>query len=316
MSAMAKGGAELEREAARWFARRDRGLDAGEATSFQAWLAAAPEHAEALARVAGTWRRLAPLGARADEVPDPDLLAPRRPAWRVPAAVLALAAAVAVAFGLYRLHWAPLRYSAGEATARWVLPDGTLAELNRGAEIAVSRGSAGRTVELIRGEAHFTVARAAAKAFTVRAGDVAVRDLGTAFDVRREADLVSVLVTEGLVAVRCAGPETRVEAGQMARVRGGAVAVAAAAPADARRLLDWKGRRLVFANTPLAEAAAEMSLFNRRRLVVADADTGAVLVGGAFQADNEEAFVRLLAGAFGVSSELRGPDEIVLRKAR
>lgn len=84
------------------------------------------------------------------------------------------------------------------------LPDGSWVDLNVGADIAVeftAGGAGARRVVLRRGEAHFTVAKDAARPFVVEAGGVAVRAVGTAFSVQRGGAGVEVLVTEGRVAV-------------------------------------------------------------------------------------------------------------------
>jgi len=57
--------AEIEREAACWVLRRDRGLTASEQDDFLQWLAADPRHGEALAHhrgARGHAARLAGLG--------------------------------------------------------------------------------------------------------------------------------------------------------------------------------------------------------------------------------------------------------------
>ena len=78
-------------EAAAWVIRQDRGLTAEEQDRLSEWLAANPRHGEALARQRAHWNRLAPLGRWLPEhsaEPNPDLLAPARPArrWLRPAA--------------------------------------------------------------------------------------------------------------------------------------------------------------------------------------------------------------------------------------
>jgi transmembrane sensor len=86
-------------------------------------------------------------------------------------------------------------------------------------------------------------------------------------------------------------------------------------PAEVDRALAWQRMRLEFVELPLGDVVAEFNRFNRQKLVVEDARTAAVLVGGNFRADNIDAFVRLLDSSFGVTSSRRG-EEIVLRKTR
>ena len=60
------------------------------------------------------------------------------------------------------------------------LDDGTVVELNGGAEIEVQFTAAERRLRLVRGEAHFQVAKNPLRPFVVEAGGVAVRAVGTA----------------------------------------------------------------------------------------------------------------------------------------
>jgi transmembrane sensor len=81
--------------------------------------------------------------------------------------------------------------------------------------------------------------------------------------------------------------------------------------------LAWRSARLEFTKTPLAEA---VDLFNRykpasaARLELADPALAGVRVTGVFRADNVEAFVLLLEGAFDVKAD-RAPGLTQLRKA-
>jgi transmembrane sensor len=68
---------------------------------------------------------------------------------------------------------------------------------------------------------------------------------------------------------------------------------------------------LVFDRSTLAEAVAEFNRYNRKKLVIEGEDTADVRIGGSFEADNIDAFGRLLEEAFGLSVENRG-DEIVI----
>ena len=93
-----------------------------------------------------------------------------------------------------------------------MLDDGSVAELNRGAEIEVNYTVAERRVVLRRGEALFTVAKNPARPFVVRAGGVDVRAVGTAFNVKLAGPNLEVLVTEGTVHVSQQTPATSASA--------------------------------------------------------------------------------------------------------
>ena len=86
-----------------------------------------------------------------------------------------------------------------------MLADGSVVELNANSEVRVDLLPQQRRVALARGEAHFTVAHDTARPFIVSAQGVAVRAVGTAFNVRLASSSVEVLVTEGKVAVSDVG---------------------------------------------------------------------------------------------------------------
>ncbi|MBI4625051.1 MAG: FecR domain-containing protein [Verrucomicrobia bacterium] len=200
----------IEKEAAQWLARRDRGLSSAEQDDYLQWLRQDARHGEALARHEATLRRMMRLGdwqpALSDE-PNPDLFAPRRRLpWRAFVAGTAAAAALAVGGALW---WpagpavpAVAQKSYLRINEREALPDGSLVELKDGSRIAIEFSEAERCVRLIGGEVHFTVAKNSARPFVVETGGVAIRAVGTAFNVRLDVAAVEVLVTEGKVAVQ------------------------------------------------------------------------------------------------------------------
>lgn len=206
----------IEKEAAQWLARRDRGLSPAEQDDYLQWLRQDARHGEALARHEATLRRMMRLGdwqpALSDE-PNPDLFAPRRQLpWRAFIGGLAAAAALAIGGSLW---WpagpavpAVAQKSYLRINEREALPDGSLVELKDGSRIAIEFSEAERRVRLTGGEAHFTVAKNSARPFVVETGGVTVRAVGTAFSVRLDAASVEVLVTEGEVTVDKLGVAT------------------------------------------------------------------------------------------------------------
>ena len=81
--------------------------------------------------------------------------------------------------------------------------DGSVATpLDAGSALAVREDSPQRvTCELARGRGHFEVTPRPARQFVVRAGEVSVTVLGTAFTVERVADRIGVTVERGTVMV-------------------------------------------------------------------------------------------------------------------
>ena len=316
--------------ASQWLAKRDRGLTPAEQDAYLQWLRADPRHAEAMTRHAATLERMMNLGEWQPALsaePNPDLFAPlpRRRPWLAWSGTLAAAAAVAVAL----VAWWPQPQPETVApkshlrvNERQALVDGSLVELKDGTRFEVLFTESERRLRLIEGEAHFTVARNPDRPFIVDAGGVAVRAVGTAFNVRLSADNVEVLVTHGRVQVDAptatALPELTM--GERATVSLAAVSeavqLARLSPVQVREELAWQAPRLQFYETPLADAVAE---FNRhsggRRLVLRSSALGAVPIGGTFRVDNVEGFVRLLDITLDIRGEERS-GEIILDRAR
>lgn len=331
------GEARVRREAADWLARHDRGLTAGEQDAFFQWLAADPRHGAWFARHRQGWNRLDGIADWRPEhgvEPNPDVLArpALHPRWRRPLRLAALAAGLALVAGSW---WrmapasAPVvaRVEAGGYERR-VLDDGSVAELNRGAEIEVNYSAGERRVVLRRGEALFTVEKNPARPFVVLARGVAVRAVGTAFNVRLDGAAVEVLVTEGKVQVAppatggnspATVPSPLIVAGERATVPLAARAVpqvARSTPADLARLQAWQPQLLDFSSVPLAQVIAELNRRNRVQLILADPASGRVPIVASIRSDNVAGFVSLVAAAAGLRAEPRGDYEIVLRPAR
>lgn len=79
------------------------------------------------------------------------------------------------------------------------LQDGSTIWLNSNSEVKVDYSKHLRRVSLIKGEAHFEVAKDADRPFEVYADDRLVRAIGTAFSVYKLKDSIEVLVSEGKV---------------------------------------------------------------------------------------------------------------------
>jgi transmembrane sensor len=322
---------QIDRAAAEWLVRRDRGFTAAEQDEFFQWLAEDPRHGEWLSIHDRTWRDfnlLAQWRPEPSSEPNPDLLARHRPRprWLRPAALataagLALAALSVWRAGVQSDRAGPAALAASSAIGHRVLEDGSVVQLNRGALIEVEFTPAERRVRLVRGEAHFAVTKNPLRPFIVRASNVDVRAVGTAFDVRLETGSVEVLVTEGQVQVRPPAASVPVlAAGQRTVVSFALDApppqVLDVSPAEMAERLAWQPQLLDFSSTSLALVVAE---FNQRsagmKLVIADPELGRLPIVASIRSDNVGGFVRLLELTAGVRAEHRGENEIVLHKA-
>lgn len=331
---------QIERTAAQWLARRDGEAwsDADEA-GLQAWLAAATAHRVAFVRLEAAWEESARLKAlaagRIGDAPPPRAYAgdttggyaarrppaPTRSRRLAIAAVLALVALGALGLQAWRAREVarPVDYATAVGRLDSVrLSDGSEATLSSDSRIAVTMAAAERRIDLLGGEAFFEVAKDHARPFVVDADGRRAIAVGTRFSVRRQGDVLRVVVTEGVVRLesparpgRTGAEPVLLPAGSIAEATRDGITVRRGTLADAERALEWRGGRLYFDNTPLSIAAEEFNRYNGRKLVMGDADVAALRIGGNFRWSNPDAFARLLENGFGVRVENRG-DLLVL----
>lgn len=334
----------IEALAAAWLVQRDEGFSAEQAAEFARWQKADPRHAAAVAMLEETCSILETM-PQAREKMEPlrtseqSAAAPRASAKIIPfPAPLRTAAIVAACFLAMFAIWRfwpaqnAITFAQAYTTAskddyrRVVLPDQSVIELNANTEVRVAFSEHRRDVALTRGEAHFTVAKNPTRPFVVSTGRVAVRAVGTAFNVRMAPGSVDVLVTEGRVEVSEVAASSSAKpaaplllaAGQSAVVGPGrfAPAVTPVNLAAMNAALAWQSPPLISLDAPLAEVVKQFNQRNRIQLSIADADLGTRAVGGAFRADQVEAFVRLLEERREIAVERRDADHIILRKVR
>ncbi|MGH7958351.1 MAG: FecR family protein, partial [Opitutaceae bacterium] len=206
-----------------------------------------------------------------------------------------------------------------------VLPDGSVAELNQGAQFTIdfSAGSQGaRTVSLTKGEAHFQVAKLPERPFVVRVAGVSFRAVGTAFSVGLSGSSIEMLVTEGRVAVetREGGADSRnvaavVDAGNRVVVDAFAtqtLAVSAVSAAVSQQKLAWRIPRLEFNETPLSEVVGLLNQHSGKWISLATADLGRLQISGALRADNIEPLLQILETTYRIKVNRLPNGEIVL----
>jgi transmembrane sensor len=231
-----------------------------------------------------------------------------------------MAAGLALAIGLGSLvatdsftRHAYVTEVGGHATVP--LADGTKIELNTNTKLRAALAEKQRTVWLDRGEAYFEVAHDASRPFVVYAGARKVTVLGTKFLVHREGEGVEVAVVEGRVRVdpvrQPRAKPALLTRGELAIAKGEATMLPPPSIQKVETELSWRDGMLVFDRSTLADAVAEFNRYNRRKLVVEGDAAAKVRIGGSFEAQNIDAFARLLQQAFGLSVEDEG-DQIII----
>lgn len=308
-------------EAARWDARlRSPECTDAERARFAAWREVDPARARAYDALQGA---ITDLAGAADDHPtlqgyrDAAFAKMRarstaRPRWA--AAGVAMAASLAVAAlvyagvegGVFDTSSDGQYVTALGERSTFTLDDGSVVTLNTSSRLVVDYTAETRAVALEEGQALFEVAKNPDRPFVVTAGAKAITALGTAFDVRLDAQAVTVTMVEGRVAVDD-GDQELVAGEQLV-----AAAETVVRAADAERVTSWREGRVVFEDTALADAVAEMNRYAETKLVVDDPRVGSLRVNGLFRTGETDAFLRALVNYFPVRAQWTDDDRVIL----
>lgn len=328
---------EITNAAVEWLLEKQDGFAPGRAAQFQAWCEADPRHALAIDKAKRTFSLLGGLPSRKDELSErleigakTEMNAARRRFWRLgwtwaaAAVVVVLASLTSVWwYGQSQVH--EYNYvSNASRPEKLVLDDGSFVDLNANTTIRTRMLPRERRIALQEGEAHFSVAHDSSRPFIVDAAGIMVRAVGTAFTVLVREQQVEVLVSEGTVEIldprrEVATPSQLGVADRTIIDRGDTKATPVVEKVDEKQLreaLSWHSQVTTISSRPLRDI---VELFNRRntlRIVIADPELAERNLGGSFTLDQPKAFVRALELDGDAVSELRGENEIVLRRRR
>lgn len=334
--------ANIEAAAIAWLELRDAGKFQGrQEEKFLAWLDADPRHLDAFEEIERVWSGLDQV-ANATAIPAAEPVAlprDRISPWLVTGA---LAAAAALALGVFLSRPpADVRSSAAPQSVVTIsgetrvlhLSDGSLIRLDANSELTTDLSPTERCVRLLAGSARFAVAKDKTRPFTVTAGVVAVRAVGTAFNVRRGAAEVEVQVTEGKVRVddarsgasllpREAAVSTAFSGPVLAAGEKVVIATFHAVPAPAVAILPLAvpaatpaSEVLVFDGTPLEEVVRTLNAHNAHQLVIVDDRLREQRFTGKLRSDGYASLAHLLQQSFGIATEEQG-DRTLLGSSR
>lgn len=305
-------------EAAAWFARLGhRSVTTQSLREFREWRQD-PANDAAYQEVDTAWTK---TGGLAD---DPDIMRAtddalarktlrQRSQWlRLPRLGWTVAVAtVAISAGaVFAVNEASPTYATGVGEQRLVrLEDGSRLRLNTDSRVRVEFGASERRLVLSRGEAFFDVAHDPKRPFIVKAGDTSVRAVGTKFDVRRDATAVRVTLLEGSVRVRHDDEPRTWTLRPNQQLTVSRTGVSAPRPADAARTSSWTTGRLVFHETPLATAIAEVNRYADQKVELDAEGMGGRLVNGVFDVGDTNSFVKGVSALFDLKAtgEPNGP---------
>jgi transmembrane sensor len=296
----------LTAQASVWLARlRSEDRTRADEAGFQDWLAEDPHHRAAFDATTAAWEAVGALNLRRQQ----DAARGRRPAFARRAVLIGGLAASAAAAAYVTLSgvldgWTDYTTAVGE-TRTVALSDGSLLILDTDTAIRTALGPQQRRVEILKGRAHFAVAKDPMRPFVVSAAARQVVAVGTAFDVTRDATTTTVLLIEGHVLVR---EQRGISSERVADMNEPGVRlviedvgrVTEDRP-NLRRITSWQNGRLIFENETLAAAVAEMNRYSRRQIVLGAKGLNQLRFSGVYVSGDPLAFATSVATLFDLS---------------
>lgn len=314
-----------------WTQLRDPEPSADLLERWSAWMAADPGNAQAFAQLNVLGEAIAHAPSQQRQQLIDEFAPPRAARHRRPLMATAAAAVIGLALGgWWLLHGgldmaAPAQqYASAVGEDRDIqLADGTAVQLGAASTLTTRYAADRRDIDLRSGEAFFTVTHDSSRPFVVTAGPLHIEDLGTAFNVRRTGQRVSVAVTEGRVRLSPsdgASPGAGTSSGRLDLVAGqraeydpatGAVSVSEVAVEHAAA---WRQHRLEFVNEPLAAVLANVNRYSHQPIQLADPRLGELMFTGTVNTTTIDSWVGALPHVFPVQVSTFA-DHVVLSSA-
>jgi transmembrane sensor len=326
-----------EDQAGEAIARRRLGnWTADDQIAFEARVATDPAYADAVRRVEESWQAVGKHAA------SPELMAFREQAiararrasarrwlhpsaverrWRIAAAIAGVGVVLGIAVQLSPYGYRPGLYETGIGEQRVVqLADHSRIALDARTRLRVKFSDDARIVQLIDGQAQFSVAKDPGRPFKVEAGNHTIVAVGTVFTVEYVDHEMHVAMLEGRVAVLPQDSLQQVErlkasernpvkpkqedvpegnnrgngivelaAGEEMRVRqDGHTSVNL--KADLEAATAWRQGKVIFRSESLGEAVRRVNRYSSLQLEVDDPALAGLKVSGVFESGDTQAF--------------------------
>ena len=201
-------------------------------------------------------------------------------------------------------------------TGSSVLPDGSRVELGADSRITTRYTAKQRSISVDFGEAYFLVAKDPARPFLVHAGDMKLTAVGTAFNVRRNADRVVIAVSEGRVQLdseeSATGSSSADRATPTPLVAGQQACTTKAWERDDRAdihaadVASWRNGVLKYMHEPLSSVAQDLSRYHNKRIIIGDARLSALPFTGTVFSNRIEDALSALESVFPLQIKERG----------
>ncbi len=257
---------------------------------------------------------------------------------------------IAVLLDAFRTHGDGRYATATGERLTVTLKDGSQLTLDTQTEVKVAFTQAERTVHLTRGQAVFEVAKDPNRPFVVEVYNRRLIAVGTAFDVRLDGAQINVTMIEGTVRIeRTTNLDATTNAGSTpirgsapneksgtARPEGGASAspqpVVTTLTAgeqltvdsesqdhvrsgDPERATSWRRGQVIFENTRLGDAIAELNRYSDTKIELTDPGLADLRLSGGFATGHPTLFVEAITTYFPIQVA-KADDRSVVLSAR
>lgn len=219
---------------------------------FTQWLEADPAHGEAYHQLVASEELL----REQVKAPAPTIIQPARANWRRWAGIGGGALAASLAIATLVPGVASVRYETRPGEVQQIaLGGGDTITLNGDTRISMSRFDQ-RAIKLDHGQVYLAL-DSDAKAVALETGDLTITDIGTRFDVTRDASRTRVMVSVGAVRAERASNQAIIKAGERLDTIDGAPALAVRSAANDSFGL-WRNGQLFYADESLAVVIADL----------------------------------------------------------
>lgn len=193
-----------------------------------------------------------------------------------------------------------------------VLEDGSVVHLNTATRLAVQIDRAHRRVSLLEGQALFRIAHDPKRPFEVSVGEHSITALGTSFDIRVDvaSERMQVTMVEGRARIDWTDSQIELGAGEQWMVSRNTPLHRQ--QVEAERVISWRDGLLIFEDTSLQEAVAEVNRYTSRPIVLQDVELGAMRISGVFSTGRGELFAEAIQALHDLKIDLRNPEYIAV----
>lgn len=203
------------------------------------------------------------------------------------------------------------------------LADGSHVVLNVQTSIKVSYSDQQRLIEFISGQAIFSVAKDQERPFVVDFGQGSVTALGTQFEVYKQSSQTLVSLLEGQVKIKSARSATPdAQENEMIVVNQNEHSVPQISVSDTHlskvvqsslaQIEAWKQDRLVFNDTPLADALTEANRYSQSEIKLGQAALADLHISGVFPSNNTSVLLKALEKYYPLRAEKSADGSIIL----